>query len=88
MLPVISFILALGAIGAGEYLIISDGLASAGGFVDAGRLVLATPEQVGAAFGDYLTTDPLRPILWLLGLAAAWLIPWGVLAGTDDKDET
>lgn len=81
MLPVISFLLTLGAIVAGEYLIISEALANGAGFMDTGSLVLATPDQIGAVFGDYVTTDPLRPILWVLGLAASWLIPWGVLVG-------
>ena len=86
MLPVISLLLTLGAIVAGEYLIISGTLANAAGFVDSGTLVIATPDEVGAAFGDYVTADLLRPILWLLGLAASWLIPWGVLAGNGRED--
>jgi hypothetical protein len=85
MLPVISFLLALAAMTIGEYLIISEGLAMASGSAATGALAVATPEQIAAAVGDYLSRDPLRPILWFAGLAAAWLIPWGALVGATDK---
>ena len=84
ILPVISFLLTLAAVGVGEYLIISASLAGPTDVL--GPIQVAAPEQVAAAIGDYFTSDPLRPLLWFLALAAGWLIPWGVLVGNSPKE--
>jgi hypothetical protein len=80
MLPVISFVLTLTAVVAGEYLIISSALATAAG-IDAGAVPIAQPQDVARVAGDFLGSDPIRPLLWFVALAEAWLVPWGALAG-------
>ena len=82
ILPFISFALTLASIVIGEYLIISASLAT-GSAVPAGSIRLATFGEVAAAAGAYWASDPLRPVLWLVALAAAWLIPFGALVGPD-----
>jgi hypothetical protein len=86
MLPFISFALTLASVVIGEYLIISAELA-VGKAVPLGSIPLATFGEVAKAAGDYLASDPIRPILWFVALAAAWLIPFGVLVGSNREEE-
>ncbi len=85
MLPVISVALTTAAVTAGEYLIISHALAAADVVgLPASTIRLASIDSVTKVALAYLSTDPLRPLLWALAVAAAWLLPWGLLAGSDD----
>jgi hypothetical protein len=86
ILPVISLALTLAAVVVGEYLIISAALASGAGIDPAGSIPVAQPEDVARVVAEYWASDPLRPVLWLVALATAWLVPWGLLVGSDDRD--
>ena len=91
ILPFISFVLTLIAVVVGEYLIISHELAlgfalAEGTSLPPGVIPVGSVDAVLAAAGDYLASDPLRPILWFLALANAWLIPWGLLVGSTKKE--
>jgi hypothetical protein len=43
--------------------------------------------KVASVAADYLASNPVRPILWVLAIPAAWLIPWGLLVGTASSKE-
>lgn len=86
-LPIISFLLTLAAVVVGEYLIISEQIAEAAGPARWDVIQLATINQVRAVAADYLTLDPFRPVLWFLAIAAAWLLPWGVLVGSGSEEK-
>jgi hypothetical protein len=86
ILPVISFVLTLVTVVVGEYLIASATLVPPSTDTQ-GLIPIAQPVEVGRAVIGYWETDPLRPILWLLALAAGWLIPWGVLVGNTENEE-
>jgi hypothetical protein len=64
----------------GEYLIISYGIASAFN-AHPNAIVVADPKEVLTAFPKVLLGVPLRPLLWVVALAAAFLGPWGRLVG-------
>ncbi|MFL5681165.1 MAG: hypothetical protein ACJ77B_11260 [Chloroflexota bacterium] len=64
----------------GEYLLISQGIALANA-VDSGKVVLADPGEVADMLPRVVAEVPLRPLLWLAALAAAFIGPWGRLVG-------
>jgi hypothetical protein len=64
----------------GEYLLISQGIALGNG-VDSGKIVVADPGDVADMLPRILSEVPLRPLLWLAALAAAFIGPWGRLVG-------
>jgi hypothetical protein len=80
----LSVLLTAAALVAGEYLLISWGLALARG-VDTHKIVLADPKDVVAVLPSVLREVPLRPLLWVVALAAAFLWPWGVLVGSGKR---
>jgi hypothetical protein len=87
MIPVIAVVLTVVTIAVGEYLIISSGLAATSTTaIPAGTIPVAPIGAVLDSAGSYLSSDPLRPILWVLAISAAWLIPWGVLVGSGDRE--
>ena len=82
LIILMSTLLAVVAVVAGEYLILSVELA---GVVPGAALVVATPQQVSDAIAGYPRTDPLRIILWLLAVGIAFGIPWGRLTQSDGE---
>jgi len=86
MVPVIAVALTLVVLVAGEFLIISRELADASStVVPNGSIPIASIDDVADAVGEHLANDPLRPILWILAIGAAWLIPWGALVGSSGR---
>jgi hypothetical protein len=79
-LVLFSVILTAVALVVGEYLIVSYVLASADGHVVTG-LPIAAPEDVAAALPGMIRDAPLRPVLWLIALGTAFIIPWRGLVG-------
>jgi hypothetical protein len=87
MIPVVAVVLTTITVAVGEYLIVSDALAEATAKgVTPGTIPIAPVDAVLAAVGD-LSTDPFRPILWVLAISAGWLIPFAALVGSDRKAE-
>ena len=88
MIPVIAVVLTAIAVVVGEFLIISRELADASAtVVPKGSIPVAPVQDVIDAIGSHLASDPLRPILWILAIGAAWLIPWGALVGSSGRAE-
>lgn len=86
MIPVIAVVLTGIAVVVGEFLIISRELAdTSGNALPKGSIPIAPVQDVIDALGSHLASDPLRPILWILAIGAAWLIPWGALVGSSDR---
>ena len=77
----ISVLLTAASLVVGEYLIISHDIYAAFGNEPPG-IVLADPEDVARVVGGFVREVPVRPLLWLVALAAAFLIPWTRLVGT------
>jgi hypothetical protein len=80
--PLVLFSVLLTAIAlvVGEYLIISQVLATESGQVVKG-IPVATPEDVSAALPRIIGDAPLRPVLWVIALVSAWGVPWSRLVG-------
>ena len=88
MIPVIAVVLTVIAVVVGEFLIISRELADTSAItVPKGSIPIAPVQDVLDALGSHIADDPLRPILWILAISAAWLIPWGALVGSGDRAE-
>jgi hypothetical protein len=64
----------------GEYLIISHVLATEAG-QQTDKIVMANPKDVLDALPAILQEAPLRPLLWIVALGTAFLVPWGALVG-------
>ena len=79
-LVLFSVLLTAVALTVGEYLIISRVLAEGNGIVAAG-IPVAQPEDVANALPRMVGDAPLRPVLWVIALVTAWLVPWTRLAG-------
>ncbi len=77
----ISVILTAASLVVGEYLIISHDIYAAFGNEPPG-IVLADPQDVARVVGGFVREVPVRPLLWLVALSAAFLIPWTRLVGT------
>lgn len=73
----ISGLLTIGAVVAGEYLIVSSAITPLGST----GLVIEPPEQVWAAIQKALPEAPLRPVLWLVAVFEGFAIPWARLVG-------
>ena len=82
----LSVLLTAASLVAGEYLLISSGLALANG-VDTHKIVMADPKDVLAVLPGVIQEVPLRPLLWVVALAAAFLGPWGVLVGSATPED-
>ena len=77
---ILSVILTALSLVIGEYLIISHGIATAfNARPDA--VVLVDPKDVVAVLPAVLAGVPLRPLLWVVALAASFIGPWGRLVG-------
>jgi hypothetical protein len=79
-LVIFSVLLTLVAIAAGEYLLISHVLAVESGQAT-NALAVAQPEDVAAALPKLIAETPLRPVLWVVALVTAFLVPWRGLVG-------
>lgn len=77
----ISVLLTAASLVVGEYLIISHDIYAAFGNEPPG-IVLADPADVGRVIGGFVREVPVRPLLWLVALAAAFLVPWSRLVGS------
>jgi hypothetical protein len=80
----LSVFLTIVALVVGEYLLISQGIALANG-VDSRKIVMADPGEVIDMLPRVLAEVPLRPLLWLVAIAAAFVGPWGRLVGPAPK---
>jgi hypothetical protein len=77
---ILSVLLTIAALTVGEYLLISHGLALVfSSHPDA--LVLAEPQKVLELLPAILTEVPLRPVLWIVAIVAAFVGPWSRLVG-------
>lgn len=77
---ILSVLLTIAALTVGEYLLISHGLAlEFNSHPDA--LVLADPNEVIGMLPAILTIVPLRPVLWIVAIVAAFVGPWSRLVG-------
>ncbi len=74
----ISLVLTVITVFAGEYLIASAELAPAG--LD-GRIPIADPKDVYEHVIARFASDPLRPILWILAIVESVAVPWAALVG-------
>jgi hypothetical protein len=79
-LVLFSVLLTAVALTVGEYLIISQVLATESGQVVKG-IPVASPEDVSAALPRLIREAPLRPVLWVIALVSAWGVPWARLVG-------
>lgn len=79
-LVLFSVLLTALAISVGEYLIISQVLAEESGQVVKG-IAVAQPKDVAEALPGIIQAAPLRPVLWVISLVTAWLVPWSRLVG-------
>ena len=79
-LVLFSVLLTALALAVGEYLIISQVLADASGQAVTG-IPVAQPQAVLDALPEIIRAVPLRPVLWVVALITAWLIPWSRLVG-------
>jgi hypothetical protein len=79
-LVLFSVLLTALALVVGEYLIISRVLAIEAG-IETSKIAIARPEDVADALPRLIADAPLRPVLWLIALLAAWGIPWARLVG-------
>lgn len=80
LLVVFSVILTAVALAVGEYLIVSYVLAIESGMASE-AIALAPVEDVATALPDMLVDAPLRPLLWLVALGTAFIIPWRRMVG-------
>jgi hypothetical protein len=80
-LVLFSFLLTLVCLVIGEYLVISQVLAEEAG-LDVTPIAMAQPQDVIDFLPRIIPEAPLRPVLWVVALATAWLVPWTRLAGT------
>jgi hypothetical protein len=79
-LVLFSVLLTAVALAVGEYLIISQVLATESDQIVNG-IPVARPEDVSAALPRLIRDAPLRPVLWVIALATAWAVPWSRLVG-------
>jgi hypothetical protein len=79
-LVLFSVLLTALALTVGEYLIISQVLAQESGQVVTG-IPVAQPKDVADALPGIIRDAPLRPVLWVVALVTAWLVPWSRLVG-------
>jgi hypothetical protein len=79
-LVLFSVLLTAVALAVGEYLIISQVLATESGQVVTG-IPVASPDDVSAALPRIIGDAPLRPVLWVIALVSAWWLPWSRLVG-------
>lgn len=80
VLVLVSVILTAAALAVGEYLIISQLIATESAQVVTG-IPVARPEDVAGALPGLIGAAPLRPVLWVIALASAFAIPWSRLVG-------
>jgi hypothetical protein len=77
---VVSFLLTVGALAVGEYLLISHYLAIGADHV-ADTIVIAGPQEVIDALIEDLGAAPLRPLMWAFAILGAVAIPWRGMVG-------
>jgi hypothetical protein len=77
LVVLVSGLLTIGSVAAGEYLIVSSAISPPGttGFV------VQPPDEVWPALLASLPEAPLRPVLWVLAVAEGFGIPWSRLVG-------
>jgi hypothetical protein len=69
------------AIVVGEYLLVSYYLAVESGLSAADGLLVAPIADVTTTLPDMIVEAPLRPVLWLIALGTAFMIPWRKMVG-------
>jgi hypothetical protein len=77
---IVSVLLTAMALTAGEYLLISRGIAEASGQL-ANGIPVAQPQDVIDELPALLEAAPLRPVLWVIALVTSFLVPWRGLVG-------
>lgn len=79
---ILSFVLTVVTVFAGEYLIASREL-SPGGLQ--GRVPIADPGDVWEHVMSRFPRDPIRPLLWVAAVFESLALPWAVFAGSPVK---
>lgn len=75
---IVSFVLTVATVFAGEYVIASAEMAGGG---LAGRIPIGDPADVAEHVTGRFAKDPLRPLLWLAAILESLAVPWAALAG-------
>ena len=81
MLVMFSVLLTATAIVVGEYLLVSYYLALESGLSATDGLLVAPIADVTTTLPDMIAEAPLRPVLWLIALGTAFMIPWRQMVG-------
>ena len=81
MLVIFSVLLTAIAIVVGEYLLVSYYLAYYSGLSAPDGLLIAPIADVTTILPDMIAEAPLRPVLWLIALVTAFMIPWRKMVG-------
>ena len=78
---ILSFVLTVGTVVVGEYLVASAELALRSPDPIDGRIPIADPKDVADYVIERNGDDPLRPLLWVVAVIESLAVPWAALAG-------
>jgi hypothetical protein len=77
----LSFVLTVGTVFVGEYLVASAEIALRSPDPIDGRIPIADPKDVAAYVIERNGDDPIRPLLWVVAVIESLAVPWAALAG-------